>query len=479
MPLESRHFRGDPKLEAAAISDPEHIMLGASGTHVHKIQSALILLDGAVISDDEVQRTFYGASTANAVLAYKQKRNIINRSYQTQADNIVGKMTMASLDREMQKWETLPRAPVRIKPASYWVMHPQLSAGLGPPHGSQRLRLNFAIGAGAIGGTSPTDALLQVSNLHVFPGELSVQPSSTGQFVVIDGWPGSVEIADPDIAKIRPAGALVPPGVRFSVVDNPQIFQVVSGQRLGSTSITATGFGPPASAASLFIAVRRAVSPMLAGHIASADDGALGFDTDTHVTSAAARQFRADGFRFCLRYLALGSGQGHGDLSNAEANDILDAGLALMPVQHVRNPGWQATGASGTSTGRNAADNARDVGFHPGVNVWMDLEGVSANSIRADVEAYCNNWFAQVEAAGYVPGIYVGFSAGLNGQQLGQLRFEHYWKAGGNIPQIQGRGYQMIQTIGNPPEHLHHIEIDRDRTQADQQGGRALWLIRP
>jgi hypothetical protein len=35
------------------------------------------------------------------VLAYKKKRNIINRSYQTQADNIVGKMTIAALDKEV------------------------------------------------------------------------------------------------------------------------------------------------------------------------------------------------------------------------------------------------------------------------------------------------------------------------------------------------------------------------------------------
>ena len=38
---------------------------------------------------------------AAAVLAYKKKRNIINWSYQQQADNIVGKMTIAALDAEI------------------------------------------------------------------------------------------------------------------------------------------------------------------------------------------------------------------------------------------------------------------------------------------------------------------------------------------------------------------------------------------
>jgi hypothetical protein len=31
MGLQSKLFRGDPKLEAAAVTDPAHIMLGASG----------------------------------------------------------------------------------------------------------------------------------------------------------------------------------------------------------------------------------------------------------------------------------------------------------------------------------------------------------------------------------------------------------------------------------------------------------------
>jgi hypothetical protein len=101
MALQSQLFRGDPKLEAAAVSDPAHILPGATGEHVRKIQLALIQLDGAAIDPDGK----YGTATAAAVLAYKQKRNIINRTYQTQADNIVGKMTMTALDAEMAKNE--------------------------------------------------------------------------------------------------------------------------------------------------------------------------------------------------------------------------------------------------------------------------------------------------------------------------------------------------------------------------------------
>lgn len=95
--LTSQLFRGDAKLEAAAVSPSAHIMLGAKGDHVRKIQLALNRLDNAGLNPD----ADYGQRTANAVLAYKQKRQIINRSYQSEADNIVGIMTMASLDAEM------------------------------------------------------------------------------------------------------------------------------------------------------------------------------------------------------------------------------------------------------------------------------------------------------------------------------------------------------------------------------------------
>lgn len=97
MALQSQLFRNDPNLEAAAVSDPAHIVPGTRGEHVRKIQLALIQLDGAAIATDGI----YGPATAAAVLAYKQKRNIVNRAYQTQADNIVGKMTIDRLDKEM------------------------------------------------------------------------------------------------------------------------------------------------------------------------------------------------------------------------------------------------------------------------------------------------------------------------------------------------------------------------------------------
>ena len=105
MALSSSLFRGDSRLEAASVNHPAHIVPGAQGDHVAKLQYALRMLDDAVIDALELSSKRYGPSTANAVLAYKQKRDIINPSYQKQADNIVGIMTIAALDREMLQFE--------------------------------------------------------------------------------------------------------------------------------------------------------------------------------------------------------------------------------------------------------------------------------------------------------------------------------------------------------------------------------------
>lgn len=108
MALQSRLFRSDPKLEACLVNDAAHVTQGARGDHVGKVQKALDALGDEIISASEMSSKTYGPSTASAVLAYKKKRNVVNASYQTQADNIVGKMTIASLDKDMLTVEKPP-----------------------------------------------------------------------------------------------------------------------------------------------------------------------------------------------------------------------------------------------------------------------------------------------------------------------------------------------------------------------------------
>jgi hypothetical protein len=88
----------DVKLEACLVSDPAHIMRGAKGDHVKKIQDALNQLSTAGLVLDGC----YGQKTAAAVKAYKDapSRKIL-QPWQTSADDIVGRRTIKSLDDEM------------------------------------------------------------------------------------------------------------------------------------------------------------------------------------------------------------------------------------------------------------------------------------------------------------------------------------------------------------------------------------------
>jgi hypothetical protein len=105
MALLSAWFRGNPRLESCLVSDPAHVPQGDQGDHVSRIQGALSLLENSEISTDEESQQSYGQTTAAAVLEYKKKRGIINHAYQSQPDNIVGRMTIRSLDSEMAGYE--------------------------------------------------------------------------------------------------------------------------------------------------------------------------------------------------------------------------------------------------------------------------------------------------------------------------------------------------------------------------------------
>ena len=101
MPLLSLLLRDEPRLQNCLVNDAAHVVPGATGRHVGLIHKVLLVLEKAPISEGELRSALYGPTTAAAVLAYKRKRNIVNRTYQTSADNIVGKMTIASMDHEL------------------------------------------------------------------------------------------------------------------------------------------------------------------------------------------------------------------------------------------------------------------------------------------------------------------------------------------------------------------------------------------
>lgn len=183
--------------------------------------------------------------------------------------------------------------------------------------------------------------------------------------------------------------------------------------------------------------------------------------------------FKAAGRDFCIRYIPRTSKPSSINLTHDEALIILNAGLALMPVQHAPPEGWTPTPGLGTEYGAYGAYYAKEiVGLPEGMNIWCDLEMVGGSSSADAVIAYCEEWYAAVEAAGYVPGVYVGFGIKINNKQLTNLSFRHYWRAY-NADNIPARGYQLIQSeeivIGG-------ITVDPNKSQADKKGDAALWL---
>jgi len=157
--------------------------------------------------------------------------------------------------------------------------------------------------------------------------------------------------------------------------------------------------------------------------------GDKGFDCDVVVTYNEYLIFDRAHFKFVLRYIPRVKARPN-DLHTTEVSNILEAGLSLMPVQHVEIANWIPHSDKGFDYGKFAADYCRALGIIPGVCVWLDLEGVDSSVSHTDVIEYCNSWYTNVAKAGYIPGIYVGYQCGLTRSELyHNLKFEHYWSA--------------------------------------------------
>jgi hypothetical protein len=206
-----------------------------------------------------------------------------------------------------------------------------------------------------------------------------------------------------------------------------------------------------------------------------AKPGDLGFDCNQPLTATSAQQFLQAGFVFALRYLSRSTPGASTDLTLDEARAITGSGLGLMAVQHVAPAGWSPTAALGTSQGQAAAANAQAAGLPAGINLWLDLEGVAEGTAAQDVVDFCNAWSAEVAAAGYLPGLYVGSNAVLSGEQLyEELSFAYYWQSGSQVPEVATRGYCMVQEI-DAALVLDGVAYDLDTVQADQLGHVPVW----
>jgi hypothetical protein len=103
--LRSKFLSQSKRLQDCLLHDNSHVQFGDRGDYVHIIQLAVMAVEPVSISKDELNSQHYGKTTQDAVLKYKTRRNIVNATYQKNADAIVGKMTIKALDDELVKRE--------------------------------------------------------------------------------------------------------------------------------------------------------------------------------------------------------------------------------------------------------------------------------------------------------------------------------------------------------------------------------------
>jgi peptidoglycan hydrolase-like protein with peptidoglycan-binding domain len=233
MVLQSMLFGGDSKLEAAAVSDAAHIVPGSSGSHVKKIQLALIQLDDARIVPDGI----YGKATAAAVQAYKRKRNIVG-TYQRAPDDIVGKLTTSALDRELwgreqtdlQKTILMPLPPPPPLPGYRRHLGQFLKVS---KHLRDHDRAYFPVLATARG---PTLANVVAPDVPQPPNDprLELAKGETKRVIAFNAIGKIIEPLNPLIAKVVNPGD--PAAYSLELTQNPQIVEVKGGIR-GRTNL--------------------------------------------------------------------------------------------------------------------------------------------------------------------------------------------------------------------------------------------------
>lgn len=154
-----------------------------------------------------------------------------------------------------------------------------------------------------------------------------------------------------------------------------------------------------------------------------------GFDTNRVLSASDARAFKAHGYAFVGRYVRriADAPPARNDLSSAELEALLSAGLGVIPIQHVESESaWIPSAAKGSQYGAGAVRACTELLVPSGTMIICDLEGVLPSIPPDAVDGYCRAWHAAVQGAGYRPALYVGWRAGLNAEQLYRLPTDRF-----------------------------------------------------
>ena len=137
-------------------------------------------------------------------------------------------------------------------------------------------------------------------------------------------------------------------------------------------------------------------------------------DASTKLSFAQALALKSAGYVGVFRYVPLPGVNAAADIDAGELAMLLDVGLEVGLVQHVRfaDPGlggWSPPAHSGQMDASRAIAMARAAGYPSGAHLWCDWEDVAPSCTVADAQKFLNDWAETVTDSAYRAGLYVGF----------------------------------------------------------------------
>jgi hypothetical protein len=196
-------------------------------------------------------------------------------------------------------------------------------------------------------------------------------------------------------------------------------------------------------------------------------------DTNVRLNPAILKAVQTAGYAGVVRYVPLPGVGDTKDIHSDELDAVMETGLGLLLVQHVRFPHWDPRDHAGAADAQVAVNFAMQAGYLRGAHIFLDLEGIVPGTGKA-TKAFAEAWAATVVAAGYLAGCYVGFDLPLSPQELFDLHgINSYWSDAGPR-EVAVRGFAIKQhaeiTIAGVP-------FDPDTVQLDGKGETPLWMI--
>jgi GH25 family lysozyme M1 (1,4-beta-N-acetylmuramidase) len=194
----------------------------------------------------------------------------------------------------------------------------------------------------------------------------------------------------------------------------------------------------------------------------NAPDNVSGLVSRTSISADSARSCVASGYQLCLR--SLPGADGSDGLGFDETATLLAAGLALTAFAPRPSAGWDPCARDAVADATQAAEAARSAGLSVGTGVWLELADVAAGASSSGVAAYCNTWCDQVARYGFLPGVAVGQSPCLDGNQLHtSLTATRYIRLSSAAPDVATRGYQIDLAPGSTTDLICKQDGSHDR----------------